>query len=306
VRLDPGARAELDGQRILVTGPSGFVGRRVALRLADAGAEVVALVRRPGSTRLTDVEPVKEWVGQLADPAHVRRAAEGCDAVVHCAATAGDDWQAVRAVNRDGTRHVVEAALETGVPRLVHISTGSVYDRDDREVLDEDVPMVEDGDDPYAVTKAEAEREVAAGAERGLATTVLRPPAILGWAPTSTWGQRFPERIAAGELPFTPHPDHTQAWVHVDDLADAVVACLTDERAVGRTYNVVGGNGTWRGYIDAVRRIVGDAPDPFAGGEPRPPWTGRYDGSRITEELGFRPRRSFDDGLRETAEHWRD
>lgn len=294
----------LDGRRILVTGASGFVGRRVARRLAAGGAEVVALVRRPGSTELTDVPAVREVVGQLAAPEQVRRATEGCDGVVHCAATAGDDWDAVRAVNRDGTRHVVDAALDAGVDRFVHLSTASVYDRGDREVLDEDAPVVTDGDDPYAVTKAEAEREVAAGSARGLAATVLRPPAVLGWSPTSTWGQTLPDRIAAGELPFTPHPEHTLGWVVVDDLADACVVALTDGRAVGRTYNVVGGNTTWRAYIDAVRDIVGDAPDPFAGGEPRPPWRGRYDGSRIGDELGYLPRRGFEDGMRETAEHW--
>ena len=293
----------LQDRRILLTGGNGFVGGRTGRALTAEGAAVVALVRRPGSSDTAD-ERLTEVVGQLTDPGHVRRAIDGCTDVVHCAATAGDDWDAVREVNRDGTRHVVEAAIDAGVRRLVHISTGSVYDRGGVEVIDEDTPMVTDGDDPYAVTKAEAEREVAAGRERGLSATVLRPPAVLGWGPTSTWGQRFPEMVARGELPFTPHPDHTHAWVHVDDLAEAAVAALVDDRADGRTYNVVGGNGTWRGYLDAVRAIVGDAPDPFADGEPRPPWSGRYDASRITEELGWTPSRSFDDGLRETARHW--
>lgn len=291
----------LQDRCILVTGANGFVGGRVARRLATEGADVVALVRRPGATG--DL-PVTEVVGQLTDPAHVRRAAEGTSGIVHCAATASDDWETARAANRDGTRHVVDAALDVGVERLVHISTGSVYDKDDRDVVDEDTPMVTDGDDPYSVTKAEAEREVCAGRDRGLSATVLRPPAILGWAPTSTWGQRFPDLVARGELPFTPHPDHRHAWLHVDDLADAVVVALTGDRADGRVYNVVGGNGTWREYLDTVLGIVGDAPDPFAGDDPRPPWRGRYDASRITDELGFSPSRSFDDGLDETRKHW--
>ncbi|MBW3621644.1 MAG: NAD(P)-dependent oxidoreductase [Actinobacteria bacterium] len=293
----------LQDRRILLTGGNGFVGGRVGRALTAEGAAVVALVRRPGSSDTAD-ERLTEVVGQLTDPDHVRRAIDGCTDVVHCAAAAGDDWDAVREVNRDGTRYVVEAAIDAGVRRLVHISTASVYDRGGEEVIDEDTPMVTGGDDPYAVTKAEAEREVAAGRERGLSATVLRPPAVLGWGPTSTWGQRVPERVARGELPFTPHPDHTHAWVHVDDLAEAAVVALVDDRADGRTYNVVGGVGTWRGYLDAVLAIVGDAPDPFADGEPRPPWSGRYDASRITEELGWTPSRSFDDGLRETARHW--
>lgn len=220
---------------------------------------------------------------------------------MHCAAAASGDLELCRLVNRDGTRNVVEAALAVGA-RLVHVSTGSVYDRDEAEVIDEDTPMVTEGD-PYSVTKAEAEREVLAGLERGLLATILRPPAVLGWGPTSTWGQTFPDLVAEGRFPFTPDRSHRHAWVHVDDLADAAVVALGDDRAIGRTYNVVGGQGTWGDYLDAVLDIVGDAPDPFAG-EPRPPWTGRYAATRLTDELGFRPERTFADALAETATHW--
>jgi nucleoside-diphosphate-sugar epimerase len=294
---------ELDGTSVLVTGANGFVGGRVCRRLADGGAEVRALVRRAGSSGLDDVPGITEVIGDFTDEQDAARAVDGVDAVVHCAATAGDDLDRARHVNTHGTRVIARAAAAAGAARFVHISTGSVYDRDRRgEILDEDAPLATEGD-PYSITKAQAEREVAAAAEQDLSTTVLRPPAVLGWGPTSTWGERLPRALADGALPFAPHPDSRHAWVHVDDLADAVAVALTDDRAVGRTYNVVGGQGTWRDYVDAVADIVGyEGPDPLADAPP-PAWTGRYDASRIRDELGFAPRRSFEEGMAETARH---
>jgi nucleoside-diphosphate-sugar epimerase len=293
---------QLDGATVVVTGANGFVGSRVCRRLAADRARVRAMVRRPGASGADD--HVTEVVGDPTEEADAERAVTGADAVVHCAATVGDDLDAVRRVNVDGTGVMARAALAAGAARFVHISTAAVYDRDRRgDVVDEDTPLTRAGE-PYALTKAEAEVELATVADDGLAATVLRPPAILGWAPTSTWGQKLPQAVAAGKLPFTPHPEATFAWVHVDDLADAVAVALTDDRAVGRTYNLVGGHATWRDYVDALRAIVApEGPDPLAGAGEQG-WTGRFDASRLGDELGVVPARSFADGIGETAEHW--
>ncbi len=299
---------DIDGATILVTGANGFVGGRVARRLLEDGAIVRAMVRTAGAT--SDIAApagrgeLVEVIGDFTAASDVADAVVGADAVVHCAATAGPDLDAVREVNTAGTRTVVEAAREAGVTRLVHISTGSVYDRSpDVGDVDEDTPRVTEGD-PYSLTKAEAEAEVEAGMEAGLTATILRPPAVLGWGPTSTWGQRFPAMVRAGELPFTPNPDTTHVWVHVDDLADAVATSLRDDRAIGRTYDVIGGCGTWREYLEAVMTFVDAARDPFAG-DPPPPWTGRIRGQRLRDELDWSPSHTFEDAMQEAARDFR-
>lgn len=294
---------QLEGTTVLVTGANGFVGGRVCRRLAAGGAEVRALVRRPGEADVLDADGITEVEGDFTDPADAARAVQGIAVVVHCAATAGADLEATRHVNTEGTRTLVDACRAAGVGRFVHISTGSVYDRAGRDLVDESTPRVTDGD-PYSLTKAEAEQVVEEAAEAGLAATILRPPAVLGWGPTSTWGQRFPEMLRDGEFPITPNPRTTHSWVHVDDLADAVAVAIEDDRAVGRTYNVVGGHGTWQQYIDAVRAIVDGDQDPFAGEQP-PAWEGRFDGSRLRDELDLTPGRTFDEAMAEVAEHWR-
>jgi 2-alkyl-3-oxoalkanoate reductase len=296
--------------RIVVTGATGFVGGRVTARLRARGDEVTAIVRR------TDDGLAAAGIGQhlaaLTAPDELRAALEGdhgpVDAIVHAAATAGPELETVRRVNRDGTRAVVEAARAAGVRRLVHVSTTAVYDLDalgDVEV-DEDAALVTSSSwpagevVPYALTKAEAEAEVLEAAAGGLSAQILRPPAVLGAGPTSTWGTRVPRRYRDGELPARP-PATTFGYVHVEDLVDAVLASAgsTGER----TCNVVGGHTTFGDYLAALRRFL-PAPPATLAASPAEPWRGRYASERLGSELGVRPSRSFDDALQEIEASW--
>lgn len=290
-------------RRVLVTGATGFVGGRVARRLREAGVEVAAPVRTssPALERLG----VRQYPGGL--DAVGAALTDGTDVVVHAAASATDDLELARRVNRDGTRHVVEAARTAGVPRLVHVSTTSVYDRRAAEVLDEEQPLEDErgGDDPppapYALTKAEAEREVAAAAGAGLATAILRPPAVLGAGPSSTWGTRIPQRLLDGRGFPVPH-EQTFGWVAIDDLVDAVLAAATVDTPV--TVNVVGGHTTVGAYLDAVLELL---PQPVTPPEPDPevePWRGRYAADRLPALLGVTPSRSFAAAMAEIAADW--
>jgi nucleoside-diphosphate-sugar epimerase len=212
--------------------------------------------------------------------------------------------EAARRVNVDGTRAMVEAAERAGVGRYVQISTISVYARGPEGTLDEDAPLKQEGD-PYGFTKAEADRVVLAAMERGLPAVILRPGAVLGAHRTSTWAVTMPARIRDGLVKLRGDGREIIPWVHVDDLAEAVLLALDDDRAVGRIYNVTDGEMTWRRYTDAVRGWFGAAPlveTPVAefGGY----WMGRSDGSRIRRELGYRPRRGYEEGMAEGAAHW--
>jgi len=294
--------------RVLITGATGFVGGRLAHRYVQRGDEVTAVVRT--------VSPTLDEVGvlQLDGGFEVVDAdlCAGMDLIVHAAASTGPDLELARTVNRGGTARLVDAALAAGVGRFVHISTTSVYDRTDRgdAVLDEDTPLMEEGGSAgatgsagsaYSVTKAEAEHEVRRAVDAGLCAAVLRPPAILGAGPTSTWGTRVPRRLLEGEaLPI--HPDTTFGWVHIDDLVDAVVATGASRDLF--VANVVGGHVPFRTYLDAVAKIL---PDPL----PSPvepdsePWQGRYATDRAPTILGLPIERRFDDVMDEIADSWR-
>jgi 2-alkyl-3-oxoalkanoate reductase len=296
--------------RIVVTGATGFVGGRIARRLRARGDEVVAVVRRTDDT-LAEFG-VEQRVADLTDPIELEAVFAGdgtdrADAVVHAAATAGPDLEPVRAVNRDGTRAVVAAARAVEVPRLVHLSTTSVYDRTalgDTEI-DEDAPLVTasgtgDDPDPYSLTKAEAEAEVVAGVAQGLSAQILRPPAVLGAGPTSTWGTRVPRRYRDGDLPARP-PATTFGYVHVEDLVDAVLGSLASDATA--PCNVVGGHTTFGEYLTALRRFL-PAPPATAAATSDEPWRGRYASGRLVEVLAARPSRSFDEALEEIGTSW--
>lgn len=183
----------------------------------------------------------------------------------------------------------------------MHISTGSVYDRGGSDEVTEDTPRVDDGA-PYALTKAEAEQEVESASDGGLPATILRPPAVLGWGPTSTWGQQIPEALVEGAMPFTRRRETPFAWVHVDDLAGAVVHVLTEPGAEGSAFNVVGGHVTWGRYIDDIASITGASPPELDDGSDL---DSTYSGERV-RELGWEPERTYEDAMEEIRRHFGD
>ncbi len=292
---------------VLLTGGNGFVGSRVARRLARLGYPVRALVRRKGGSPDLAVPSTVEVEGDFVDPSVVGPAARGCALAIHCAATAGSDLAAVRRVNLGGTRAVVDAALAAGCTRFVHISTVSVYAEGPELTVDEDSPLKGEGE-PYGVTKAEADRAVLEAMTRGLRPTILRPGAILGAHPTSTWAVRVPTRVRDRVIHLEAGGADWLPWVHVENLVDAVLLVLQSDGAAGRVYNMVDGHVTWRAYTDEVRSWFGTPPledVPAADLPAGQPWMGRFEAQRIRAELGYAPRLTYGEGMAEAAEYWR-
>ena len=290
-----------------MTGATGFVGSRVARRLAALGSRVRAIVRRAGSAPDLAGAGIEEIEGDFAGRDVAHRAAAGADLVVHCAATSGPDLEPVRRVNAEGTRAMVEAALSAGCRRYVHISTCSVYRTDGLALVDEEAPLKETGD-PYGVTKAEADKIVLDGAARGLQAVILRPGAILGVHPTSTWAIKMPARVRDRQIKLTIDGRNTVPYVHVEDLVDAVLLALGSERALGRVYNAVDGHMTWKDYTDEVRGWFGTPPLDVVPKDQVPDggyWTGRFDATRMRAELNYAPRRTYAEGMAEAGRHWR-
>jgi 2-alkyl-3-oxoalkanoate reductase len=299
--------------RVLVTGATGFVGGRVVRRLHGRGDEVIAIVRSP-SDDLADLG-IEQRIVPLGDLEGLQQAGRAADAFVHTAAVAGPDHATAHRVNVEGTQAVAGAALLSG-QRFVHVSTTSVYDlgRIGDVLVREDAPLVSrDGEAPptsssgsaYATTKAAAEDAVTRAVRTGLVGAILRPPAVLGAGPTSTWGTRVPTRIRDGEGPAI-HPESTFGWVHVEDLVDAVVAALDADPEVvrGLTVNVVGGHVPFGTYRDEVASWFEDAPP-----SPEPdaaPWRGSYATDQLPANLAVRPDRSFEAAMQEIADQWQE
>jgi 2-alkyl-3-oxoalkanoate reductase len=289
---------------VVVTGANGLVGAAVCRALAERGARVRAVVRRPGSAPALD--GLDEHVGDFYDPQLATQVVQGVDAVVSTAHPLGDDADVQARVAVEGTEVLARAAAEAGVSRFVHVSTAAVYDRSPTagDVREDSTLVGDDIENAYAVTKRDTD-EMLARIE-GMTRVLLRPPAILGPGPTSIWNTLRPADIRDREADRTTDPDKSFAWVHVDDLA-----ALAADLAVGRIaasddpeagpveggctpLNVAAGTATQRDYVGTVVEAVGVEPV-WTDAES---WTGRIVADRA-ERWGWKPRIHLDDALRE-------
>ena len=171
--------------RVFLTGGTGLLGSHLAADLREHDHEVVALHRRDADTLFLEERRCELVVGDTRDEAdRLAEAMQGCTHVAHSAGLvyASGEWPKIRAVNVDGTRNVLTAAVRAGVHHAVHVSSVAVYGTvdgpvDEASSTDTDLPP----GDLYARSKREGE-EVARGIERkrGLPVTIVRPAAVYG------------------------------------------------------------------------------------------------------------------------------
>ncbi|MBC7952294.1 MAG: NAD-dependent epimerase/dehydratase family protein [Rhodospirillaceae bacterium] len=224
--------------RILVTGASGFVGGPVCRRLLSSGHEVIAAVRRDDAFLPMDVEARR--VAELGPNTDWRGALKGCDGVIHLAArahvmrdTATDRLTLFRRINRDGTVRLAEQAAGAGVGRFVFVSSIKV----NGEATPAHKPFHGDDApaplDPYGISKAEAEAELAGIATRtGLSLAVVRPPMVHG--PGAKGNLAALMRVLDKGLPLPLGAiRNRRSLVGVENLADAL-AFLVTHPAQGR------------------------------------------------------------------------
>jgi nucleoside-diphosphate-sugar epimerase len=165
---------------VAVTGGTGFLGRRLVRELVDGGREVRAVSRRrpPRWAELPGVEYVVCDLGDSVPPSLFA----GCESVIHLAAATAGGYDAHERDSIDATRHVIEAAADAGVAKVVYVSSLAVLDQKSRRsLLGESSPLLTGRDaGPYAWGKAMAEAEAERVArERGIQLRIVRPGPIV-------------------------------------------------------------------------------------------------------------------------------
>ena len=324
--------------KVLVTGATGFTGGHLAQHLAARGDEVKALVR-PRSRARFDASPlpargIAAVEGDLGEPATLGRAAEGVDVVYHIAATyreAGQPDAAYRAINVDGTRHVLEAARAAGARRVVHCSTGGVHGHIANPPATEDAPF--NPGDVYQDTKLEAEQAAREfGTATGFDVVVARPIGIYG--PGDTRFLRMFRGLARGNFPMIGSGKPYYHLTYIDDLVEGFRLCGTVPAAAGRTYILAGPRYT---TLEQLVKLVANelkVEPPKFHWPVWPFWTAgllcemvcvplrieppifrrrvdfytknrAFDTTRARTELGFAPQVDLEEGIKRTADWYR-
>ena len=208
-------------ESVLVTGGTGFLGRRLVERLLALGRTVSVLARRPAPDLAA--RGVRVIAADLADDDAVRDACRGVATVFHTAAKVGvwGRYQDFFRANVLGTRAVLEGCRAHGVHQLVYTSTPSVvYSGRDLSGADESLPLTNRCPAAYPLTKALAERDVLAASSPDLRTIALRPHLIWG-ADDPHLVPRVIAQARAGRLRIIGAGRNRIDLVHVDNAVDA-------------------------------------------------------------------------------------
>jgi dihydroflavonol-4-reductase len=248
----------------LVTGATGFVGSAVARTLIDAGHSVRVLVRAASDRRNIAGLDVTETVGSLAEPATLRPAVEGVEALFHVAADYRlwvPEPDAMYRANVDGTLALMEAALDAGVRRIVHTSSVATLGLlPDGASADEATPVtLDDMIGPYKRSKFLSEQAVRRLVEeRGLPAVIVNPSTPIGprdVKPTPTG--RLIVEAASGRMPA--YVETGLNFAHVDDVAAGHLLAF-EKGEIGRRYILGGENLTLAQVLGIVCPLAGRKP----------------------------------------------
>lgn len=320
------------GQKVLVTGGGGFLGKAIVKMLRGIGLQVRSFAR--GSYPDLDALGVEVFRGDLGSAESVAKAAEGCGLVFHVAAKPGiwGNYEEYHRANVTGTENVLAACKKHGIRKLVYTSSPSViFNGMDMEGANESVPYPDHYETHYPKTKAIAEKMVLAANSPELATCALRPHLI--WGPEDNHlTPRLVQAAREGRLKMVGDNRNKVDTVYVDNAAEAHLQAAAKLNygapPAGKAYFIT--NDEPRLCWDIVNQIIKAAGAPpvtssisartayvigavmeFAysllglSGEPRMTrflanelstahW---FDISAAKKDFGFKPRISLDEGL---------
>ena len=315
--------AENSGSTVLVTGATGFVGRYLCSRLLKENFRVrgTLLKSEYASALISGVEPVT--VKPLAADTAWGHALAGVETIIHLAARvhimddpSADPLAEFRKVNVEGTAHLAGEAARAKVKRFVFISSIKVNGEENSASYSPESPV--NPSDPYGVSKWEAEQALRKiETETGLEVVIVRPTLVYGPGVKANFLNMMKIINRGFPLPLASI-SNKRSLIYIGNLVDALATCATHPSAAGQTFLVSDGEdvstpelirrtasalgvparlfpvpssimhlaGKLTGKSAAVNRLTGSL---------------TVDGTKIRQELGWKPPFTMEEGLAETA-----
>ncbi|MGA9652124.1 SDR family NAD(P)-dependent oxidoreductase [Pedobacter sp.] len=248
--------------KVLVTGASGFIGRKLCFTLAEMGYEVVALCRNVNHPFLIQHRNIQFVKGDVLQMESLSRAMKGCYQVYHTAALAKmwcKNEQDFYDVNVVGTRNVLECALKLNVEKVVHTSTCGVWGPTLNFPISENDPRAVGFPISYERTKYLAELEVKAFVEKGLEVVIVNPSRVYGDGPItdSNTVSKMVTGYINGTWYFIPGDGEAIAnYAFVDDVVNGHISAMQNGRN-GERYILGGEDVSFNGFFNVLKEITG-------------------------------------------------
>lgn len=249
--------------KIFITGGTGFIGSQLVHCLADSEHQLVCLARKTSDIRPLQEAGVSIVYGDLTDKESLRKGMQGCDWLVHLAASYTfwqPDPRVYHKANIQGMRNTMEAALEAQIKKVVMVSTIVTFG-DAKWPITEDSQPGADCASEYAQTKRAGD-EIAWQLyhDKNLPLVVIYPSCVLGPHDPKSSG-RYIQNLLHGRMPAQILVNKSFSFVYVKDVCSAIFRALEKENNIGEKYIVNGANMTW-GELNQLICEVGNASAP--------------------------------------------
>jgi nucleoside-diphosphate-sugar epimerase len=242
--------------RVLVTGTSGTIGRRLVPALVAAGHPVRAMTRSDAAAQAAAAAGAEPVRGDVTDPASLSAAVRGCQVIIHAAGRMGASpavepfWP----LNVTGTRNMLAAAAGARVRRFVYLGAAMSLLGSPRPITgaDETWPLQQPRCSGYAVSKTRADQAVQAANSTQMATVVIRPGWVWGTADDPS-AASFVQAMRVGQMRLIDGGRHRIVATHIDNLIHAI-----DHGVGGRGYYVFDdGSTTIRDFLTGLLQAHG-------------------------------------------------
>ncbi len=246
---------------VLVTGATGFIGSNVLKRLVNNGDHVVALVRKTSNLDAFGdyIDDVELRYGDITDKESVEKASKGIDSVYHCAGMARlgpGKVDRLNSINIDGTKNVLDAAIDNNVEKVVYTSsvsavgiTGTKQPANESQAWNLDNLNIH-----YFKTKYLAEQEVQKAVKKGLDCVIVNPSYVFGQGDINFNAGRLIKDLYHRRIPF--YPVGGVCVVDIDVVVDGHMAAMEKGRT-GERYILGGENITYKQVFDTICKVVG-------------------------------------------------
>jgi len=248
--------------KVLITGGSGFIGRKIIERLSKTkDLELSCLSRDANKVRGLEAMGVRIYEGDITKPDSLKHAVQAKDVIIHCAALMSnydmEGRETFYNVNAKGTKNLLETCDAAVLKQFIHISTAGVYGPTGTEPVNEEA---EYGNvlSSYEWSKKEAENVILKyAATRNIPYTILRPSQVYGSGMYYGWTQTM-RSIKNGRMLIPGDGRARIHLLHINDLVDAVTLVINNHAAINKIYNITGPEAVpLRNVFNVIAGILG-------------------------------------------------